>query len=113
MRISLDNRYQRVGDRIAEHMLVPHMTDVSPLSWDEVYKDWKNDELKYYWKNVPFKKIPRYFGYTRKGFDEAVELARRKDKRGILAMRRAVRSTPLSEDAKTARAVLKEIGELV
>ena len=111
MRISLDNRYQRVGDRIAEHMLVPHMTDVSPLSWEEVYRDWKNDELKYYWTKVPFKKIPRYFGYARKGFEEAMDLARRKDKRGILAMRRTVRRNPSSEDAKTARAVLKEIGE--
>jgi len=40
MRISLDNRYEAVGSRIAEHMLVPHMTDVSPLSWEEVYAGW-------------------------------------------------------------------------
>jgi hypothetical protein len=105
MRISLDNRYQRVGDRISEHMLVPHMTDVSPLSWEEVYKDWKSDELKYYWTKVEFQKIPRYWGYARKGFQEAMALARKNNTRGILAMRRTIRSNSSSEDA---RAVLRQ-----
>jgi ectoine hydroxylase-related dioxygenase (phytanoyl-CoA dioxygenase family) len=111
MRISLDNRYEAVGNRIAEHMLVPHMTDVSPLSWEEIYKDWKSDELKYYWTKVDFQKIPRYWGYARKGFAEALELARNRDKSGILALHRAIRSNPSSEDAAKARAVLREIGE--
>lgn len=110
MRISLDNRYEGEGNRIADHMLVPHLTDISPLSWEEVYKDWKSDELEYYWKKVKFQKIPRYWGYARKGFEDAMELARREDSRGILAMRRAIRSNPSSDDATAARAVLKEIG---
>jgi ectoine hydroxylase-related dioxygenase (phytanoyl-CoA dioxygenase family) len=111
MRISLDNRYEAVGRRIAEHMLQPHMTDVSPLSWEEVYADWKgHDELKYYWTKVEFKKIRRYLGYMSKGFDEAMELARHNDKRGILAMRRTIRANPASPDAQRARAVLKEAG---
>ena len=82
MRISLDNRYEAVGSRIAEHMLVPHMTDVSPLSWEEVYAGWKSDALKYYWTKVEFKKIRRYWGYARKGFEEALQLALNKDRRG-------------------------------
>jgi ectoine hydroxylase-related dioxygenase (phytanoyl-CoA dioxygenase family) len=110
MRISLDNRYEPVGRRIAEHMLVPHMTDVSPLSWEEVYAGWKSDELKYYWTKVEFKKIRRYWGYALKGFDEAMELARHNDERGILAMRRTIRSNPSSPDAQKARAVLQEVG---
>jgi len=112
MRISLDNRYEAVGSRIAEHMLVPHMTDVSPLSWEEVYAGWKHDELKYYWTKVEFKKIRRYWGYAQKGFAEALELARRRDKRGILALRRVIKSNPTSGDADKARSVLKEIGAL-
>ena len=112
MRISLDNRYQAVGDRIADHMLTPHLNDISPLSWEEVYADWKgHDELKYYWKKVPFKQIRRYWGYANKGFAEAMDLARRGDKRGILAMKRAVKAHPESDDADKARSVLKEIGE--
>jgi len=111
MRISLDNRYEAMGNRIAEHMLVPHMTDVSPLSWEEVYKDWKSDELKYYWTKVEFQKIPRYWGYARAGFTEALELAHAGDRNAILALHRMVRANPSSEDADRARAVLQQIGE--
>jgi hypothetical protein len=110
MRISLDNRYQAVGGRIAEHQLVPHMTDVSPLTWEEVYADWKSDELKYYWTKVSFKKTRRYWGYSRKRYDEAMELARRHDTRGILALRRTIKANPSTDLAVKARALLQEIG---
>jgi hypothetical protein len=110
MRISLDNRYQEVGGRIAEHQLVPHMTDVSPLSWEEVYKDWAGDELKYYWEKVPFKKIRRYWGYSRKRYDEAMILARQHDKRGILALQRTILANPTTDLAVRAKALLQEIG---
>jgi len=113
MRVSLDNRYQAVGDRIADHMLMPHLNDISPLSWEEVYADWKgNEDLKYYWKRVPFKQIKRYAGYAEKGFAEALDLARSGDNRGILALKRAVRAHPESADADKARSVLREIGQL-
>ena len=39
LRVSLDNRYQRVGDPIAEHMLNPHLSSMSPLSWDSSVVD--------------------------------------------------------------------------
>ena len=110
MRISLDNRYEGEGDNIAAHMLEPHMNDISPLSWEEVYKDWKTDELKYYWLKMRHRTIPRYTGYMERGFAEALELARARDKRAILALRRAVKANPASEDAKKAAAVLEEIG---
>ena len=110
MRISLDNRYEGEGDNIAAHMLEPHMNDILPISWEEVYKDWKTDDLKYYWLKMRHRKIPRYTGYMEKGFAEALELARARDKRAILALRRAVKANPASEDAKKAAAVLEEIG---
>jgi ectoine hydroxylase-related dioxygenase (phytanoyl-CoA dioxygenase family) len=110
LRISLDNRYEGVGDDIAAHMLEPHMNDVSPISWDEVYADWKTDDLKYYWKRVPHRAVPRDMGYMERGFSEALGLARQNDKRGILALRRVLLSNPESHEAKEARAVLDEIG---
>ena len=48
LRISLDNRYEGEGDEISQHMLEPHLADLTPLSWEEVYADWKSDDLKYY-----------------------------------------------------------------
>jgi hypothetical protein len=113
MRISLDNRYQGEGDNIAAHMLEPHLNDIIPISWEEVYKDWKTDDLKYYWRNIRHRRIPRYTGYMEKGFAEALELARTHDKRAILALRRTVKASPASDDAKKAKAVLDEIGAQV
>jgi hypothetical protein len=48
--------------------------------------------------------------YIAKGFSEALDLARQRDQRGILALRRVVLSNPASQDAKAARVVLDEIG---
>jgi len=110
LRVSLDNRYQREGDKIAAHMLTPHLSDMSPLSWEEVYEGWKSDEFKYYWRKQDHSVIKRYLGYMTRGFAEATQLARQGDQRAILALRRVIRMTPDTEDAKTARRVLDEIG---
>ncbi len=110
MRISLDNRYEAEGGRIADHMLLPHLSQSSHQTWEEVYQDWKNDELKYYWTKAKFRKTRQYLGYAKKGFGEAMELARRNDRRAILALRRAVGTDPGSEDGRAAMAVLDEIG---
>jgi ectoine hydroxylase-related dioxygenase (phytanoyl-CoA dioxygenase family) len=110
LRISLDNRYEGEGDDIAQHMLEPHMNDVSPISWEEVYADWKTDDLKYYWTRVKHRPVPRDLGYIERGFAEAMELARQRDKRGIIALRRVVLSNPASQNAQAAKAVLEEVG---
>jgi ectoine hydroxylase-related dioxygenase (phytanoyl-CoA dioxygenase family) len=110
LRISLDNRYEGEGDEIAAHMLEPHMNDVSPISWEEVYADWKTDDLKYYWTKVKHRAVPRDMGYIEKGFSEAVDLARQRDDRGVLALRRVVLSNPASREARMAKEVLEEIG---
>ncbi len=109
LRISLDNRYEGEGDVIAQHMLEPHMADVSPLSWEEVYADWKTDDLKYYWLKVKHSSVPRDMCYIETGFSEALDLARQRDNRGILALRRVMLSNPSSKEATAARAVLDEI----
>lgn len=110
LRISLDNRYEGEGDEISQHMLEPHLADLTPLSWEEVYADWKSDDLKYYWKKAKHRAVPRDMRYIAKGFSEALDLARQRDQRGILALRRVVLSNPASQDAKAARVVLDEIG---
>ena len=110
LRVSLDNRYQREGDNIAAHMLTPHMSDMYPITWDEIYKDWKTDDLKYYWRRMKHREIAKFTGYSEKGFAEATELARHKDKHALLAMKRVVTLHPASEQAETARKVLEEVG---
>lgn len=108
LRVSLDNRYQAMGDPIAEHMLLPHLNIFSALSWDDVYRDWESDELKYYWQDLGMPVVPRDFSYSEKGFEEALSLAREGDERARLHLTRAIKRDPTSPQAKAAQEVLQE-----
>ena len=109
LRVSLDNRYQRVGDPIAEHMLNPHLGSMSPLTWEDVYQDWGSDEFQYYWKEFGNPVLPKITEYLDKAFDEAVELARAGDDRAKLHLRRAISKDAMSEQGKLAGSVLAEL----
>jgi Phytanoyl-CoA dioxygenase (PhyH) len=50
LRMSMDVRYQLVSDPFNIDNANP---DGQPLSWDEVYEDWRSDALKYYWQRLP------------------------------------------------------------
>jgi len=50
IRLSLDVRYQPVAEPIEERSLGLHTGDIT---WEEVYRDWKSDDLKYYWRRLP------------------------------------------------------------
>jgi len=54
IRLSMDVRYQPVDQPVEERSLKPHCE----LSWEEIYRNWKSDELKYYWKKQPLELIP-------------------------------------------------------
>jgi hypothetical protein len=50
LRMSMDVRYQLVSEPFNIDNANP---DGQPLSWDEVYADWRSDVLKYYWQRLP------------------------------------------------------------
>jgi ectoine hydroxylase-related dioxygenase (phytanoyl-CoA dioxygenase family) len=52
IRVSLDLRYQPADQEIEPQSLVPHG---NVASWDELYRGWRNENLKYYWKSGPLK----------------------------------------------------------
>jgi len=108
LRVSLDNRYQAVDDPIAEHMLEPHLNIFNSLRWEDVYRNWKSDELKYYWKNLDLTVLPRDFSYGNKGFEEALALARNGDTRAVLHLNRVIKRDSTTELAQRAAAVLQE-----
>lgn len=110
LRVSLDNRYQRRGDPIAEHMLLPHLNSMSVLPWDEVYRDWpEDDELKYYWRRCESPVHARIMSYSDTAFHEAVELARQGDARAVHHLRRIVKRDPHSAQARQAAEVLGSV----
>ena len=107
LRLSLDNRYQAVGDPIADHMLDPH--GPSGLQWDEIYEGWSADDLKYYWKEYDNPVVPRDWSYSDKGFAEALDMARAGNEHAIFRLHRTVKNDPDSQYARDAQAVLAEM----
>lgn len=55
LRMSMDVRYQLVSEPFNIDNANP---DGQPLSWEEVYADWRSDALKYYWRRLPLSLKP-------------------------------------------------------
>ncbi len=55
LRLSVDYRFQREGEPLTEECLHPHFGRVS---WDDIYRDWTRDDLKYYWRAKRFTEVP-------------------------------------------------------
>jgi len=107
LRVSLDNRYVALGQPVAEHMLTPHLSTHSPLSWEEVYANWKSKDLQYYWKNLDIPIVPRNYTWSDKGFEEALSLARKGDEAARLHLNRLIKRDPDSKQAELAKEALK------
>lgn len=68
LRQSFDARYQRLSDPIAQ---LNCDTYANLFAWDEVYADWKADDLKYYWRAQGATIVP----YDRQYYDRRDALA--------------------------------------
>ncbi len=110
LRLSLDNRYLKVGEEIAEHMLLPH--GPSKLSWEEIYPHWQADDLKYYWRQFDNQVVARDQSFKEKGWSEALSRARNGDEAAIYSLLRTIKNDPAKPYAD-ARAVLAERGVAV
>ena len=110
LRLSLDNRYLKVGEEIAEHMLLPH--GPSKLSWDEIYPHWQNEDLKYYWRDYDNVVVARDETFKNKGWAEALDRARRGDEDAVYSLVRTIKNNP-GNPYDDAREVLAEIGVAV
>ena len=63
LRQSFDARYQRLSDPVAELAVLPY---AGIFKWDEVYADWKTDDMKYYWQRQGAKVVPFDTSYYEK-----------------------------------------------
>ena len=55
MRLSVDFRYQAEGQDTTERCLRPHF---ERLDWQDIYRDWDRDDLKFYWRDKQFNLVP-------------------------------------------------------
>ena len=72
LRLSVDFRYQLEGEELTPGCLKPHF---ECLEWDEVYRNWESEDLKYYWRNKNFTEVPwqeKMQEIPGEHFDEAV-----------------------------------------
>jgi hypothetical protein len=81
------------------------------LGWEDVYRDWESDDLKYYWKNLENPVVPRDLSYLDKGFDEAVDLAKAGDPHARHFLARFLKRDPESSQARIAETVLEEASD--
>jgi hypothetical protein len=63
LRMSIDCRFQRVRDAFNPDNTNP---DGQPLSWDEIYADWRFSDLQYYWKRLSLTEA----SFDRRWFDQ-------------------------------------------
>jgi hypothetical protein len=86
LRLSLDNRYQRMGLPVSEGQLSPHL---GTLEWDQVYADWPEAApLRYYWERETFERLATDTSFQEREFEEALQLASAGDADAILALGR-------------------------
>ena len=109
LRVSLDNRYQSVDQPIAQHMLTPHLSNLCPLSWEEVYRDWPTDDLQYYWTDLDLQILPKDESWSQTGFQEALTLASQGDESAQYHLHRSIKRDPSSDRAKAAKEVLRDL----
>ncbi|MBI1773895.1 MAG: phytanoyl-CoA dioxygenase family protein [Proteobacteria bacterium] len=99
LRMSMDVRFQRVSEPFNIDNANP---DGQPLSWEEVYADWRSDALQYYWKRLPLVLKP----FDRTWFDKrdalGFELGEAGDPRARSVLQRIVARD--ADPAKRARA---------
>jgi hypothetical protein len=55
MRISVDFRYQAEGEETTERCLRPHF---ERMEWQDIYRDWDREDLKFYWRDKNIKLVP-------------------------------------------------------
>ena len=53
-RLSFDVRYQPADEPVEEKSLLPHCA----LAWEDIYANWKRDDIKYYWRALDLQPAP-------------------------------------------------------
>ena len=103
LRLSVDYRYQARGAPIAESNLNPHTGQVT---WEEVYRDWQSDELKYYWERKDLNVARFDTTYFANRNREAFALAERGDPIARGALLRIAQRDPDPDKRERARRAL-------
>jgi len=106
IRHSIDSRYQRAKDPISEISMANYS---GCGDWEEVYKDWKSDDFKYYWLNQNPNVQPYDFQYYDRRDDIAFNMAEEGNVKARAALLRIVQRDPRDEKRTRAANFLKTL----
>jgi len=103
LRHSIDARYQKASEPISSVSMDAYS---GCGSWDEIYADWKSDDLKYYWRaQNPDIQDFDYQYYDRRD-DIAFSMAEKGDNTARAALLRIVQRDPREEKRERATEML-------
>ena len=85
LRFSIDARYQKASAPIAPGSLQPHS---QPSVWEEIYADWPDMDLKYYWRKWDLEVREYDNSYHEKRDMMALQMAENGDARAISTLQR-------------------------
>ena len=103
LRMSMDARYQKASEPIAPGSLQPHS---QPSTWDEVYEDWPELDLKYYWRKWDLELREYDNSYHDKRDEMAIAMAKEGDTRAISTLQRIIARNENADKRREAEALL-------
>lgn len=87
LRMSIDARYQRTSDPIAPGSILPHS---QPNTWENIYRGWRDESLKYYWENHELDVVEYDNSYHDRRDRMAFDLAEAGDETAVSALQRII-----------------------
>ena len=99
LRQSVDARYQRLSEPVAERSLAPY---AGTGSWDQIYRGWRSSEFQYYWRRRPLSLAPFDWQYYERRDQMAFEIAANGDPVARATLLRIIQRDP--DPAKRERA---------
>jgi phytanoyl-CoA dioxygenase PhyH len=106
-RISTDFRFQSAEEPINERSLE---LSSGTLTWDSLYRDWRDDSLKYYWRALNPTIAPFDESYERDRNQQAIALAERGDLRTVSTLQRIAVHDPDATLREQALSLLTRLG---
>ena len=87
LRLSIDARYQRLDAPIAPGSLLPHS---QPNTWENVYLDWPDSSLQYYWRQYELHITDYDDSYHEERDRQAMELGAQGDRLSVSVLQRII-----------------------
>ena len=108
LRMSIDARYQKASEPVAPGSLQPHS---QPSTWEEVYADWPDLDLKYYWRKWDLEVREYDNSYHDKRDEMAIRMAKEGDTRAISTLQRIIARNEDPDKRREAEVLLAALQE--